>query len=218
MAASMDDDLPPLPPIPLGRYRHYKGGEYEVLGVARHSETHEPMVVYRPLYNATGWWVRPHAMFVEDVEVAGRRVPRFAAMDHLVFVFGTLKEGFPNFATNRGTRVGGTFTTCTPYPLYLVGERHVPWLVDRPGEGLAVDGEVYRVDDATLAAMDRLERVTEPDGYRRLPLQVQESGSGERRVVQAYLKPPAQLVAGEVRAGPLAAYTPEHAASYRRRP
>ena len=72
-----DTDLTPLPPTPTGRYRHYKGGEYEVLGAARHSETHEPLVVYRPLYNQSGWWVRPHAMFFEDVTVDGRRVPRF---------------------------------------------------------------------------------------------------------------------------------------------
>jgi len=72
-----DDDLTPLPPTPTGRYRHYKGGEYEVMGVARHSETHEPLVVYRPLYNESGWWLRPHAMFFEEVIVEGRRVPRF---------------------------------------------------------------------------------------------------------------------------------------------
>ncbi len=72
-----DTDLTPLPPTPTGRYRHYKGGEYEVLGAARHSETHEPLVVYRPLYNQSGWWVRPHAMFFEDVTVDGRSVPRF---------------------------------------------------------------------------------------------------------------------------------------------
>jgi hypothetical protein len=71
-------DLPPLPETPLGRYRHYKGGEYEVLGAARHRETLEPLVVYRPLYNATGWWVRPHAMFFERIEVAGQLQPRFA--------------------------------------------------------------------------------------------------------------------------------------------
>jgi hypothetical protein len=69
--------LPELPATPLGRYRHYKGGEYEVVGVARHSETHEPLVVYRPLYNDSGWWVRPHAMFFEEVETGARRVPRF---------------------------------------------------------------------------------------------------------------------------------------------
>jgi hypothetical protein len=69
--------LTPLPDTALGLYRHYKGREYEVIGVARHSETHEPLVVYRQLYNDTGWWVRPHAMFVEDVVVDGVLRPRF---------------------------------------------------------------------------------------------------------------------------------------------
>ena len=64
-------------PIP-GRYRHYKGKDYEVIGVARHSETDERVVVYRSLYNDSGLWVRPLAMFVEEVEVNGQRVPRFA--------------------------------------------------------------------------------------------------------------------------------------------
>lgn len=71
-------DLPPLPDLRLGAYRHYKGGEYEVLGVVRHSETLEPMVLYRPLYNESGLWVRPHAMFLEEVDFDGTRVPRFA--------------------------------------------------------------------------------------------------------------------------------------------
>lgn len=70
-------DLPPLPDIALGRYRHYKGGEYEVIGVARHSETLEPMVVYRPLYNETGLWVRPHAMFIGQIEIDGVLRRRF---------------------------------------------------------------------------------------------------------------------------------------------
>ena len=70
-------DLPPLPATPLGRYRHYKGGEYEVIGVARHSESTEPMVVYRPLYDDSGWWVRPHAMFFETVTIDGLVQPRF---------------------------------------------------------------------------------------------------------------------------------------------
>lgn len=74
----MSDDLPPLPPTLAGRYRHYKGGEYEVVGVARHSETHEPLVVYRPLYNDSGWWVRPHAMFFGTVDIDGVVQPRFA--------------------------------------------------------------------------------------------------------------------------------------------
>jgi len=60
-----------------GRYRHFKGGEYEVLGVARHSETDERLVVYRPLYTDSGLWVRPVAMFLETVTHNGATVPRF---------------------------------------------------------------------------------------------------------------------------------------------
>ena len=67
-------------PIP-GRYRHFKGGEYEVLGVARHSETQEPLVVYRPLYNDTGLWVRPLSMFQEVVDHEGKLVSRFQLVD-----------------------------------------------------------------------------------------------------------------------------------------
>ena len=69
--------LSPLPTTPPGRYRHYKGNEYEVIGVARHSETLEPLVIYRPLYNATGLWARPHAMFFETVTIDGVVQPRF---------------------------------------------------------------------------------------------------------------------------------------------
>lgn len=60
-----------------GKYRHFKGGEYEVLGVARHSETGEPMVVYRPLYGEGGLWVRPLAMFQQSVLRDGLERPRF---------------------------------------------------------------------------------------------------------------------------------------------
>jgi hypothetical protein len=60
-----------------GRYRHYKGNEYIVLGVARHSETGEELVVYRPDYGEQGLWVRPKGMFLETVEVDDRQIPRF---------------------------------------------------------------------------------------------------------------------------------------------
>jgi len=60
-----------------GRYRHYKGNYYEVVGIARHSETDESLVVYRPLYGERGLWVRPLAMFEETVNVDGRTLPRF---------------------------------------------------------------------------------------------------------------------------------------------
>lgn len=73
-----DTDRPPLPDTPLGVYRHYKGGEYEVLGSVRHSETLEPLVLYRALYGERGLWVRPHAMFFEPVVIDGVAQPRFA--------------------------------------------------------------------------------------------------------------------------------------------
>ncbi|MBC7941484.1 MAG: DUF1653 domain-containing protein [Chitinophagaceae bacterium] len=77
----MDESLPLLPSAPAGRYRHHKGGEYEVLAVVRHSETLEPLVLYRALYGERGLWVRPHAMFFETVDVGDTRLPRFARID-----------------------------------------------------------------------------------------------------------------------------------------
>lgn len=64
-----------------GRYRHYKGNEYIVLGVARHSETEEELVVYQQDYGERGLWVRPRTMFEETVEVDGRSVLRFEYVD-----------------------------------------------------------------------------------------------------------------------------------------
>ncbi|WP_166822966.1 DUF1653 domain-containing protein [Thalassoroseus pseudoceratinae] len=68
--------------IHQGRYRHYKGHEYLVLGVARHSETEEELVVYRQDYGEKGLWVRPLAMFLETVEVEGQQVPRFQYLEN----------------------------------------------------------------------------------------------------------------------------------------
>jgi hypothetical protein len=78
------DSLPPLPPEPRpGIYRHYKGKQYRVVGLARHSETLEALVVYEALYGERGLWVRPAAMFTETVAADGRRVPRFQRVDTL---------------------------------------------------------------------------------------------------------------------------------------
>ena len=63
--------------IKLGKYRHFKGMEYEVIGIAKHSETLEPMVVYRALYGEGGLWVRPAAMWQESVTRDGVTQPRF---------------------------------------------------------------------------------------------------------------------------------------------
>ncbi len=63
--------------VALGRYRHYKGKEYTVIGIARHSETEELLVVYRKEYDDHGLWARPLAMFRETVDRNGLQVPRF---------------------------------------------------------------------------------------------------------------------------------------------
>jgi len=63
--------------IKLGKYRHYKGKDYEVIGVARHSEALEELVVYRALYGDYDLWVRPLKMFKEKILVAGKKVSRF---------------------------------------------------------------------------------------------------------------------------------------------
>lgn len=73
----MKQELPAVTPLRAGRYRHYKGNFYEVLGVARHSETLEEMVVYRALYGEGGLWVRPLGMFIGNVDVEGKILPRF---------------------------------------------------------------------------------------------------------------------------------------------
>ena len=72
--------------IKPGRYRHYKGKEYEVIGTAHHSETLEELVVYRAMYDSPDFgyaalWVRPAAMFAETVEIAGQSMPRFTYLD-----------------------------------------------------------------------------------------------------------------------------------------
>ena len=73
----MNDTLPPLLETAPGRYRHYKGKLYEVLGSVRHSEDLSSLTLYRALYGERGLWVRPAAMFAETVEVDGVRQPRF---------------------------------------------------------------------------------------------------------------------------------------------
>ena len=67
--------------IKAGIYRHYKNNLYQVIGVARHSETEEEHVVYRPLYGDRGLWIRPSAMFDETIEIDGNQVKRFALVE-----------------------------------------------------------------------------------------------------------------------------------------
>lgn len=71
----MDKEI--MTKIKLGEYEHYKGKRYKVIGVARHSETLEELVVYQALYGENGLWVRPLEMFFENVEINGKQTPRF---------------------------------------------------------------------------------------------------------------------------------------------
>jgi hypothetical protein len=67
--------------LKVGKYCHYKGNEYQVIGVAKHSEDESDLVVYRPLYGERNLWVRPLDMFISDVEVDGKKLPRFTFID-----------------------------------------------------------------------------------------------------------------------------------------
>jgi len=73
--------------LQLGKYEHYKGKQYEVIGVAKHSETLEELVVYRALYDSKEFgmnalWVRPLKMFLEEVEIEGKKIPRFKFIEN----------------------------------------------------------------------------------------------------------------------------------------
>lgn len=68
--------------VKLGRYCHYKGKDYQVLGTAKHSETLEEFVFYKALYGDFGYWVRPKKMFLENIEINGEIIPRFKLMEH----------------------------------------------------------------------------------------------------------------------------------------
>jgi hypothetical protein len=77
------DVFTPKPNLKQGKYQHYKGNNYEVIDLVCHSETHEWLVLYRRLYEREGpeLWVRPYDMFVEEVEIEGKTLPRFRFID-----------------------------------------------------------------------------------------------------------------------------------------
>ena len=132
---------------------------------------------------------------------------------HLVFIFGTLKRGFPNHGFNHGTLLLGRSCTAEKYPLYLVGDRHSPWMVNDPGAGYQVHGEVFSVDQDALDEMDQLERVNQPDGYQRVVIKVLDQ-TGQLRDAETYMKPLSLLKNQEITDGPLSNYTLDNASSY----
>lgn len=133
-----------------------------------------------------------------------------------IFVFGTLKENFPNSSSNKGRRLHGKFITKLAFPLYLVGDRHSPWLIDLENSGFHVAGQVFTVDNRALKEMDVLERTHEPDGYTRKIIEIiSHQGSYNSTIhAYAYLKSVKQLDERTIKIGPLSEYTLEHAALY----
>jgi len=138
-------------------------------------------------------------------------------MFNLVFVFGTLKEGFPNFSINKGIRIPGTFITQDRYPFYLVGERFSPWIINSPGKGEHIKGQVFSIDQMTLITMDQLERTTEPDGYSREKITVIAESGLEMYNVYVYLKNAIHLQEADIQLGPLSDYSLKHASMYKPR-
>lgn len=133
-----------------------------------------------------------------------------------LFVYGSLKQGFPNFHVNQGRRLPGDFRTLQPYPLYLIGGR-LPALLPAPGQGLQVQGQLFEVSAEALARMDALERVGEPGGYRRELIEVQAMDAAAPAAIAAYvyLQAQAMLDAPGTHLGPLSLYTLDHARSLR---
>ena len=134
----------------------------------------------------------------------------------LLFVYGSLKRGFPNEHVNTGRRMAGRYRTHERYAMYLLGPGEVPCLVAPPGAGHQVIGELYEVNDDDLRRMDRLEQIGEPQGYERLEVAVErfDTSPVERLHVFAYLKQDRSIAASTERIGPLPEYMQEHAARF----
>lgn len=140
-------------------------------------------------------------------------------MPLLIFVYGTLKEGFPNSHLNPGQRIPGSYRTRQPFPFYVVQlpiENRAPWLVNTPGQGVQVSGQVFEVDAATLQAMDAFEEVGQPTGYARVAVELEAVHlNGEVVRAHVYMKEEHQMVACLAVEGPFAEYTAELAVGYR---
>jgi len=136
---------------------------------------------------------------------------------HKVFVYGTLKSGFPNFQVNHGNRIPGTFSTLNSYPLYLVGSRYVPWLVLDEGQGYPVRGELYQVDDQTLSDMDELEQTASADGYQRVEIPIVNVDINQTLSAYVYAKPRALTLNADIRQTLNDEYLLTHARRYQNR-
>jgi gamma-glutamylaminecyclotransferase len=114
-------------------------------------------------------------------------------MRHRLFVYGTLKKGFPNHDNYmEPAKRLGKYQTIEKYPLVLCGARYVPCMIFSPGEGHHVEGELYEVDDECLNRIDALERIQDSDGYKRAVIRVSSSERLNQDIKEAlaYLMPP----------------------------
>ena len=126
---------------------------------------------------------------------------------HHVFVYGTLKRGFPNHAT-LAEQPGAAFIamarTVERFPLVVQGQWFSPAMLPEPGEGERVTGELWRVDEAGLAALDRLESTHLPTGYDRAEIAIVRAGKAESEVAWVYFKRRARIAV--IHSAPLADY------------
>jgi gamma-glutamylaminecyclotransferase len=106
---------------------------------------------------------------------------------HQIFVYGTLKRGYPNAHVGmpRATFIG-EYRTMERYPLVIGGRWFSPYLINEPGEGFRVTGEAYLVDDAVLAELDELESVHLPDGYRRFEIAIEPMKAAVQELGKAW--------------------------------
>jgi len=137
----------------------------------------------------------------------------------LIFVYGSLKEGFPNFHINRGRRLAGEYVTAEAYPLFL-HDGQLPCLLPTAGTGLRVRGQVFEVGPEALDAMDALERVGEAGGYRRIEIDVVLAATADDPgapplAAFVYVQDPVFLDRPGEHVGPIDEYTLEHAQSLR---
>ena len=141
---------------------------------------------------------------------------------HPVFVYGTLKEGFRNHAVNGGLRRPGVFATVQPLPLYIVGERFLPWLLNRPGQGGPVRGELYDCAASTLDEMDRLEGVGIPGWYERHLVWVRrgpdQQAGADALPAWVYFGSELGFARAACHGGPITEYTQTHEQAFLARP
>jgi len=104
-----------------------------------------------------------------------------------ILALGTLKAGFPLHDALRGARFLGRFRTVEPFPMFVAGPWYAPMILDEPGTGLQIRGELYEIDDDVLAKLDALESVGKPGNFRRI-VQVEPMSGGSALPAFVYIK------------------------------